>query len=230
MAAVLQRAATTTTTELQSSGDLHLGISKYVERVVNEVLVWQTRKAAQRIPCHISKESEERKLGRRFRALLYRRYKASGKSLQLSPSELDLVNSVPGVFPHACLASEARSSKHVENVVNDVLAWQTRKAVQRIPSKYSKESEESKLGGRFSKLLIRRYKAIGKEVSRSELSPFEADLVNSVPGVPLHIYSATSYCSNRSMAEHFREPGSAGVHRIADVVAASESTFKRRRI
>ena len=105
MAAVSQRPATTTTAELQSSGDLHLGISNYVESLVNEVLAWQTRKAAQSIPCGHCKESEERKLGLRFQRLLIRRYKAVGKEAsrsQLSPCQADLVNSVPGVPLHGC--------------------------------------------------------------------------------------------------------------------------------
>ena len=97
-------------------------------------------------------------------------------------------------------------SNYVEKVVSEVLAWQRRKAVQRIPYKYPQKSEECKLAYRFSMLLIRRYRAIGKHVCRSQLSPSEVDLVNSVPGVPLHGCSATSSCSNRRMAEHFREP------------------------
>ena len=38
---------------------------------------------------------------------------------------------------------------------------------------------------------------MGREASRSQLSPPEVALVNSVPGVPLHGCSATASCSNR---------------------------------
>ena len=82
--------------------------------------------------------------------------------------------------------------KHVE----EVLAWQRRNGVQKIPSKYSGDCEERKLALRFEKLLLRRDKAVGTEPSRSQLSPSEVALVNSVPGVPLHGCSATASCSS----------------------------------
>ena len=46
------------------------------------------------------------------------------------------------------------------------------------------------------KLLLRRDKALGTEPSRSQLSPSEVALVNSVPGVPLRGCSATASCSS----------------------------------
>ena len=79
----------------------------------------------------------------------------------------------------------------VQKLVEEVLAWQRRNGVQKIPSKYSGDCEERKLALRFVKLLLRRDKALGTEPSRSQLSPSEVALVNSVPGVPLRGCSAT---------------------------------------
>ena len=84
----------------------------------------------------------------------------------------------------------------VQKLVEEVLAWQRRNGVQKIPSKYSGDCEERKLALRFEKLLLRRDKALGTEPSRSQLSPSEVALVNSVPGVPLRGCSATASCSS----------------------------------
>ena len=81
--------------------------------------------------------------------------------------------------------------KHVE----EVLAWQTRKGTQKIPCKYRCDREEHLLAIKFEKLLLRRDKAVGRERSRSRLSPSEIALVNSVPGVPLHGCSSRASCS-----------------------------------
>ena len=94
----------------------------------------------------------------------------------------------------------------VQKLVEEVLAWQRRNGGQKVPSKYSGDCEERKLALRFEKLLLRRDKALGTEPSRSQLSPSEVALVNSVPGVPLHGCSATASCSNSSVAQHFPEP------------------------
>ena len=80
----------------------------------------------------------------------------------------------------------------VQKLVEEVLAGQRRNGVQKIPSKYSGDCEERKLALRFEKLLLRRDKALGTEPSRSQLSPSEVALVNSVPGVPLHPREAPS--------------------------------------
>ena len=88
-------------------------------------------------------------------------------------------------------------SRHVQTLVQEVLAWQRRIHNRRIPNRYSPDAEERNLGIRFAKLLLRRDKAVGKELSRSQLSPSEASLVNSVPGVPSHGCSVMSCCSNR---------------------------------
>ena len=88
--------------------------------------------------------------------------------------------------------SHPADSPHVETLVNEVLVWQRAqmsiKAWQRaqIPKKYSRNVAERNLANRFAKLLYRRWKALGREPSRSQLSPSEVALVNSVPGVPLH--------------------------------------------
>ena len=57
----------------------------------------------------------------------------------------------------------------VQKLVEEVLAWQRRNGVQKIPSKYSGDCEERKLALRFEKLLLRRDKALGTEPSRSQL-------------------------------------------------------------
>ena len=77
-------------------------------------------------------------------------------------------------------------SRHVQTLVQEVLAWQRRIHNRRIPNRYSRNVEERNLANRFAKLLYRRWKALGREPSRSQLSPSEVALVNSVPGVPLH--------------------------------------------
>ena len=82
-------------------------------------------------------------------------------------------------------------SHSVQKLVEEVLAWQTRKGAQTIPSRSSSDGEERKLALRFAKMLLRRDKALGTEPSRSQLSPSEVSLVNSVPGVPLHGCAAT---------------------------------------
>jgi hypothetical protein len=109
-----------------------------------------------------------------------------------------LVNSVPGVPSFGCSATGKRRVQtlvYVQTFVKEVLAWQRRIHNRgRIPNKHSHDVEESKLGDRFAKLLLRRDKALS---SRSQLSPSEVALVNSVPGVPLHGCSATASCSNR---------------------------------
>ena len=92
----------------------------------------------------------------------------------------------------------------VQKLVEEVLAWQRRNGVQKIPSKYSGDCEERKLALRFEKLLLRRDKALGTEPSRSQLSPSEVALVNSVSGVPLHGCLATA--SSSTVARQLAEP------------------------
>tara|TARA_B110000196_G_C21110930_1_gene647758 strand:+ start:189 stop:1697 length:1509 start_codon:yes stop_codon:yes gene_type:complete len=93
----------------------------------------------------------------------------------------------------------------VRTLVEEVLAWQGRNGVQRIPSKYRDDCEERNLAVRFAKVLLRRDKALGTEPSRSQLSLSEVALVNSVSGVPLHGCSATASCSS-SVAQQLPEP------------------------
>ena len=142
--------------------------------------------------------------------------------------------------------SHSAVSQHVRKLVNEVLAWQRRIHNRgQIPNKYSTDAEERNLGMRFAKLLYRRFKAVGKEASRSKLSPSEVALVNSVPCAQFvaaitstpnlrlagnrrdlrraanrrdlrpHGCSATASCSNSSVDEHFPEPSSVGVHHTA---------------
>ena len=94
----------------------------------------------------------------------------------------------------------------------------------KIPTKDSGDCEERKLAVRFEKLLLRRDKALGTEPSRSQLSPSEVALVNSVPGVPLRGCSATASCSS-TVAQQL--PESAAIegarHALANSVRGAES-------
>ena len=195
---------TTITKELQSSGDSRPVVSRHVQTLVKEVIAWQRRFRKRCIPNKYSCGVEERNLGNRFAKLLLRRDKPVGKEPSrsyLSQSEASLVNSVPGVPSHGCSATGNRRGQarfYVQTVVKDVLAWQ--RCIHnrgRIPNKHSHDFEESKLGSKFQNLLLRRDKALGRQPCRSRLSPFEAALVNSVRGVPLHGSSVKSSCSNR---------------------------------
>ena len=73
---------------------------------------------------------------------------------------------------------------HTNNLVQEVVKWQTDCATRCIPDRRSDDTEEAKLGERFKKLLLQRDKALGPEPSRRKLSLAEVALVNSVPGVP----------------------------------------------
>ena len=84
------------------------------------------------------------------------------------------------------VAGKHAVSHLVQTLAVEVLAWQRRNGVQSIPSMYSDDCEERNLALRFAKVLLRRDKALGIEPSRSQLSPSEVALVNSVSGVPLH--------------------------------------------
>ena len=97
-------------------------------------------------------------------------------------------------------------SRHVQTLVQEVLAWQRRIHNRRIPNRYSRNVEERNLGHRFAKVLLRRHKAVGKEPSRSQLLQSEASLVSSVPGVPPHGCSATASYNNSSMGAHHSAP------------------------
>ena len=133
-------------------------------------------------------------------AVLTRQKLAAG---HFSRSEIAELNRLQREQP---VAGEHAVSHLVRTLAEEVLAWQRRNGVQRIPSKYSDDCEERNLAIRFEKVLLRRDKALGTEPSRSQLSPSEVALVNSVPGVPLHGCSATASCSSSSVAQHFPEP------------------------
>ena len=215
-----EKTVTTTTKESQSSGDLRPAVSRHVKTLVKQVLAWQRRIHNRgQIPNRYSRYVKERKLGNRFAKVLLRRHKAVGKEPSrslLSQSEASLVNSVPGVPLHGCRAlrekpamtstKEIQSSgdsypavsPHVGTIVKEVLAWQTRKAAQRIPQENARDVEERRLALRFRKVLARRDKALfsGRYIY-PQLSHSEATLVNSVRGVPLHGCSVKASCSNR---------------------------------
>ena len=78
------------------SGSPHPG----VVRLVEDVAAWQNTIDAQCIPNRYAQDSKERNLGMRLAKLLLRREQSLGakpSEVQLSPVELALVNSVPGV-------------------------------------------------------------------------------------------------------------------------------------
>jgi len=116
----------------------------------------------------------------------------------------------------------------VRKTVQDVLSWQKRKGVRRIPRQHAESAEERKLGHGFAKVLIRRFKDYGQDLSRSKLSPAEVDLVNSVAGVPLHGCSAaasspsiaTQHAAFEGAASRTAPPVSVGVHHT-DITNAS---------
>ena len=92
--------------------------NKHVVRtLVADVLAWQEHNGTQIIPNkHAGSfydDSDERKLGIRFGKVLLRRDKSLGSApsqLQLSPSEVALVNSVPGVPLRGCSATASCNS------------------------------------------------------------------------------------------------------------------------
>ena len=103
----------------------------------------------------------------------------------------------PAASKPAVPRSSSGVSHLVRTLVEEVLAWQGRNGIQRIPNKCHDDSEEHNLGIRFAKVLLRRDKALGIEPCRSQLSPSEVALVNSVPGVPLRGCSATASCNGQ---------------------------------
>ena len=75
------------------------------QKLVTEVLNWQREKGVTSIPNHHSDGACERSLGNRFKKMLLRRSKALGdrdSAKQLTPAEVALVNSVPGVPLSGC--------------------------------------------------------------------------------------------------------------------------------
>ena len=102
-----EKPATTTTKELQISGDSHTAVSPHVDP---SVLAWQRRIHHRgQIQNRYSPDAEQRNLGIRFVKRLHRRFKAVGKEpsrAQLSLSEVALVNSVSGVKTHASVRRE----------------------------------------------------------------------------------------------------------------------------
>ena len=77
-----------------------MAAADYIPILVEEVLAWQSNVGTQRIPSKHSGGRKEAKLGNRFAKLLLRRSEALGRKpslRQLVPTEVALVNSVPGV-------------------------------------------------------------------------------------------------------------------------------------
>ena len=104
--------AATSTKGLQSSGDSHPA----VVRLVEDVVAWQNTNDTRRIPKKFAQDSKERNLGMRFAKLLLRREKSLGakpSEVQLSPVELALVNSVPGVPFRGCSVRSGLATKAV---------------------------------------------------------------------------------------------------------------------
>ena len=114
--------AATSTKGFQSSGDSHPA----VVRLVEDVVAWQNTNDTRRIPKKIAQDSKERNLGMRFAKLLLRREKSLGakpSEVQLSPVELALVNSVPGVPFRGC---SVRSGLATKAVPQSIEAFQPR--------------------------------------------------------------------------------------------------------
>ena len=63
------------------------------------------------------------------------------------------------------------AADYIPILVEEVLAWQSNVGTQRIPSKYSVDTTEAKLGNRFAKLLLCRSKALGRKPSLRQLVP-----------------------------------------------------------
>ena len=101
-------------------------------------------------------------------------------------------------------------------MVADVVNWQERNEVQRIPNHHASsahdDSEERNLGNRFAKVLIRREKSLGSCPSQVQLSPSEVALVNSVSGVPLIGCSATASCNSNMAQQRPELPTTLNVH------------------
>ena len=98
-----------------SAGDM--AAADYVPNLVAEVLAWQINVGTQKIPNHHSKDTAEAKLGTRFAKLLLRRGKALGgkpSGRQLEPTEVALVDSVPGVPARGCSVHGVRADEHAQ--------------------------------------------------------------------------------------------------------------------
>ncbi len=83
---------------------------EHTHGLVDEALSWQRRTDTQLIPNQHSDDPLERSLGQRFKQLLLRRDKSLGTrptQRQLSPAEVALVNSVPGVPLKGCAVHNA---------------------------------------------------------------------------------------------------------------------------
>ena len=92
-------------------------------------------------------------------------------------------------------------SNLVRSTVGEVQSWQSCRKTKELPSKHADDPEESRLGNRFSKLLMRRYQSLGSTASRVLLSPPEIELVNSVLGVTSHEHSAVPSSANASFED-----------------------------
>jgi hypothetical protein len=96
--------------------DPSLHVIEHTRRLVEEVLAWQRDKNTQRIPNHHSADARERSLGNRFKNALLRRAKALGSipsKKRLSPAEVALVNSVPGVPSAGCAVNDSQMQQEV---------------------------------------------------------------------------------------------------------------------
>ena len=87
-----------------------------VQNLVQEVLTWQKHNETQHLPKRYGVDDEQRKLGNRFAKLLLRRDKGLGtqpRDVQLSPAEVALVNSVPGVPLRGCSMQATPSNAYI---------------------------------------------------------------------------------------------------------------------
>ena len=94
-----------------------------VARLVEDVVAWQNTNDTRRIPNACAQDSKESNLGRRLARLLLRREKSVGarpSEVQLSPVELALVNSVPGVPFCGCSVRSGGELAAVRQIMQDV--------------------------------------------------------------------------------------------------------------
>ena len=66
---------------------------------------------------------------------------------------------------------------------DDVVSWQSREQVLRLPWQHADNIEEANLGNRVKKVLLRRNRSLGIYPSQTLLTTSETILINSIPGV-----------------------------------------------
>jgi hypothetical protein len=114
-------------------------------------------------------------------------------------------------------------SDPIRLLCEEVLTWQKEAMVGYIPRQYCKEDRERKLGIRFAKALLRRFKAAGTKPCRAVLNDDELVMINSIPGV-----SARGCYTSAGLAVAVEYNNSAGTKRqvIAELVTDRPSKHR----